>query len=259
MDDLELLAKSLKVITASLKSSLDIVDYLVEEKILKNAIGSIFEDSTQELKCTIACFHLGDEIRGYGDDILESMKKDKCYDLATFFKQLLSHVFPASGSTLYLKYHDLKQGDSTIVEFSRTMQIICEHMGIPLESQKYKFVLGLNNEEIRRASFRVGIEEYTFQELMQYTVSIENNLVFEKQTNKVKDKNSQGVRLDLGGSSKYSKLALQEGLVRGKCYNCLVAFHPCTSCPHKFCKFCKKSNEEVKHWSLACPKRTKKL
>ena len=155
MDDLESLGKSLKVITTFLKSSVDIVDYLIEEKILKNAIENIFENSTQKLKCTIACFHLGEEIRGYGDDILESMKKDECYDLAIFFKQLLGHVFPASSSTLYLKYHELKQGNSTIVGFARTLQILCENMGIPLESQKYKFIFGLNNEEIRRATYRI--------------------------------------------------------------------------------------------------------
>ena len=66
MDDLELLAKSLKVITISLKSSLDIVDYLIEEKILRNAINSIFEDSTQKLKCTIACFYLGMKLGAMG-------------------------------------------------------------------------------------------------------------------------------------------------------------------------------------------------
>ena len=259
MDDLESLGKSLKVITTFLKSSVDIVDYLVEEKILKNAIENIFETSTQKLKCTIACFHLGEEIRGCGDDILESMKKDECYDLATFFKQLLGHVFPASSSTLYLKYHELKQGNSTIVGFARTLQILCENMGIPLESQKYKFILGLNSEEIRRASYRVDLEGYTFQRLIQYTVSIENNLFFENETKKVKNTNSEGSKLGLGGTSKYSKLALEKGLKHGKCYNCLVAFHPCTSCPHKFCRFCKKSNKEVKHWSLGCSKSPKEI
>ena len=47
-----IIRKILKVITTFLKSSV--------QKILKNAIENISENSTQKLKCTIACFHLGE-------------------------------------------------------------------------------------------------------------------------------------------------------------------------------------------------------
>ena len=76
MTDLSLLGKSSKVISTCLRSSSEIVSYILEENALKNAILFIYGESSPEFQCKVAQIHLGDDISGYALDILSEMRRE---------------------------------------------------------------------------------------------------------------------------------------------------------------------------------------
>ena len=133
----------------------------------RKSIENIFDNEAPKVQCLIACLHLGDYLRGYGDEIFEQMKKDKSYNISLFFSKLFTAVLPAGFSTSYMRYQKLKQDELTITEFSKTLKLLCGVMGFDMETQKYKFIFGLHDKEIRKVLLRVGLEGYTFKGVVQ--------------------------------------------------------------------------------------------
>ena len=255
MEEISLIKRSMKIIKTQLISTSDILGYLKEEKILKNAIINIFGDFSQKIQCTIACFHMEGEdglIRDFGDEILEEMKMNDSYDLLKFLELVYLKVFPANMSTLMLKYEDLRQEDLSIVMFSRDIEILTKRMGLKIENQKYKFIFGLSNTKLKKAMLRNSVEGCSFKKLVHSAIDIEMNLMGENDE-KVEEKIAQSKEVKLEGPAKYFRLAVEKNLKKGLCYNCMTEFHACSKCPVSVCKFCKKDTGKVKHFSLGCP------
>ena len=262
MENIRIVDKSLKVIKTQLKTDSDIIQYMKEQEILKGSITNIFGDFDFEIQCRIAFVHLGENIKDFGLVILDEMRGNGNYDLGDFFSKLFKFVFPASRSTVEVKYKDLAQNDMTILEYAKTCQTVGVAMGLCKGSQNLYFILGLTDREIRKALLRVDVYKYSFQELIRYATGLENRLYPERLGRESTRRSKYGVkesvkeRGDSGAkvSLDYFQLASKKGLKRGLCYNCLTAFHPCTQCPKMKCRFCGKENKEVKHFSLGCPR-----
>ena len=263
MDVIKILDKSLKLITSQLKTESDIIQYRREQEILKGSIDNVFGDFDVEIQCQIAYLHLGENIKDFGLLILNEMRGNGAYDFEEFFARLFKLVFPASQSAMEVKYRDLAQNDMTIGEYAKTFQAVSVAKGMSYTSlrkglQNIEFILGLSDREIRKVLCRVDVTKYSFQELIGYASSLEKYLYLERVGEKPRKRFQQAVegRRDSGAkvSLDYYQLAGKKGLKRGLCYNCLTAFHSCTTCPRTKCQFCGKENKEVKHFSLGCPR-----
>ena len=256
MTDLSLSAKSHKIITTCLKSSSDIVSYILEEKNLKNSISNFYGDCSPEIQCKVAWIHLGDTVSDHSLDILSEMERRVSYDLSLFFVSLFKAIFPASISALDLKYRELKQGSLSIVGYARILRVITEKLGYHLGNQKFKFILGINDQRIKEVLLRADLNLYDLQGLVEYAISLESSLSLSDEL-LAKKEGSKEEKVYV--SKNYFKLAKEKGLKKGLCYNCITQYHSCSSCPLDHCKFCKKKNRDVKHFSLGCSKCPGKL
>ena len=100
------------------------------------------------------------------------MKKSGSYDVDQFFARAFGYIFPASFSTMMLEYDALKQGCLRVTEYARIMRILCEAMEFCLEKERFKFILGLSDKEIR-----ADLTRYEFEGLVRYSASLENTLL----------------------------------------------------------------------------------
>ena len=248
MDARDVLKLSLKAIKFQLRKSEDIVAYLNDERILKRDIRDVFEDVSEELQCRIAYLHLDSNLDSYGSEILHDMKKEQSFSLDLFFSKIFVQLFPAKNTALYVQYRDLSQGEESVVDFARTLRTLCKEMGIPIETQTFKFVLGLKDKDVRDAILRSDMASYNFQGPFDFAVSLGCSLSF-----CVKGREGEVEAGLVQVSKQYYKIAKEKGVKKGVCYNCLEGFHSCAICPFKTCKFCKKKNSVVKHFSLKCP------
>ena len=177
MIDKKVLIESDKTITVFLKSSNCIIDYLSEEKNLKSSVVDIYGDHAPEMQCRIAYRHFGDKVKGYGFEVFEQMKKGGSYDVDQFFARVFGSIFPASFSTMMLEYDAMKQGCLRVTEYARIMRILCEAMEFCLEKERFKFILGLSDKEIRETLLRADLTRYDFEGLVRYSASLENTLL----------------------------------------------------------------------------------
>ena len=55
---------------------------------------------------------------------------------------------------------------------------LCREMGIPIETQTFKFVLGIKDKDVREAILRSDMASYNFQGLVDFAVSLGCSLSF---------------------------------------------------------------------------------
>ena len=138
------------------------------------------------------------------------------------------------------------------MHYARIFKLISGKLGINLETQQFKFILGINDMAIKEVLLRADLTLYDFQGLVKYAISLENSLTLSAgPSTERKVLSEEKVKI----SNNYYKLAKEKGLKKGLCYNCLTQYHPCSSCPIDHCKFCRRKNGDVKHFSLGCEHR----
>ena len=241
---------ALKVIRARITSCYDIIDYLLEEESLRNSILDFYGDLDQRFQCEVALLLVDDVgIQEQARKILEQMDSASNHSLNWFFSQLFGRVFPCSISLLNLEFSTFKQGSLSFSEYGLRFKVLCERLGLELQYQKIRFIQGMTTKRIRDVLLKADLNRYDIQGLIEYAAVLENVAMIDDQG----ENKTSGVST-IAVSTNYFRLAEQKGLRKGLCFNCLIGHHACVSCPSYLCKFCKKPNGQVKHFSLACEK-----
>ena len=282
-----------KVIRIKLTKSDDIIEYLDNMTKMKHQIEDIYYDEDERLKIQIAMNQCEGSVRTDSETVYEKCKEARFFCLEDFFTDLFKLAFPASQSTLAMGFRNIKQGSGTIVDFGRKFRTVIGLLKYDINSYFFKFLEGLQSNELRTAIHRQNLEGMGFDQLVTLAVSINNNLVQEKASSKVffgEEKDGQGS--EMGGarsgvvSSKaerefllwarkleggkeegeeqvfkifdrplrdYLEKARNKGL-DGRCFICFSKSHRSLDCKVKACKFCHKEIKVVKHLSIFCKK-----
>ena len=254
-EELNVLRSATKSIKTRITGCSNIIDYLLEERSLKNSILDFFGDFDVKFQCKVAILLIDDGgIQGLARKIVEQMDSRSSHDLDMFFSQLLEMVFPNSLSFLYVEFSNFKQGSLSISEYGLRFKILCEGLGHKMQYQKIRFIEGIAKKRVRDILLKADLSRYDIQGLMDYAAGLENIALIDE---KGVDETSGVYKIEV--STIHFKLAEQKGLKKGLCFNCFIGHHECFSCPSSLCKFCKKPNGQVKHFSLACVKCPSKL
>merc|ERR1711951_105813 len=169
------------------------------------------------------------------------------WDLGKFFQELFAANWPAPSSTLRLGFDKLTQSyplKGSIHDFSRRLKAYCELMGFELKAQLPKFIEGLTSGAVKAAIRRHNLESMSFEQVVQLTVSVSNNLQSERSTDAVMMIGEEAECYDVGEQvykifdtdvKKYFRVADDKG-VGQRCFQCFSRDHKVANCKKTTCK-----------------------
>ena len=263
----QVLINSTKLIKTVLKSKDDVVNFLENVEMLVESIEEFYGSESDELKVKIALLHMNEEVKIDGDVVFKELKGKETYDLSVFMERLFSLNFPSPWSSLDLAFRELKQGESTIIEYSRRFKLFVKKLDLNLKAQKNRFLVGLKDGRVRESMYKQNLEMLDFDHLVRWCVTLTNNMKLERPNVSVfkgseegeapledRDGGADACMKIMGVSlTKYWDAADKRG-IRGRCFQCFSEQHGATECPLKICKFCERDVKVAQHYSVICPK-----
>ena len=269
----QVLINSTKLIKVTLKSKDDVVEFLENVEMLVQAIQEFYGGESDETKIKIALLHMGSEVKIDGDVVFKELKNEGVYDLKMFMERLFALNFPSPWSSLDLAFRELKQGESTIIEYSRKFRLFVGKLELNLKAQKNRFLAGLRDGRVRQSMYKQNIELLDFDSLVRWCVTLTNNMKLDQPSFNVfkgeerercegertlvvedKDEGLDACMKIMGVSlGQYWKVAEERGVSK-RCFQCFSDKHGATQCPLKICKFCDKEVRVAQHYSVMCPK-----
>ena len=272
----QVLINSQKLVKYILKSKSDVVSFMVDVAMLVESIEEFFGGESEDLKIKISLLHMGDDVRNDADAVYKTLKGAGDYDLKKFMTDLFAINFPAPWSSLDLAYRELRQGDSTIIEYARKFKLFVGKLELNLKAQVNKFLLGLRENQVRSALYKQNLESLDFEAIVRWAVNLTNNMKLERASAGVHfgEETNMGCETSVLESregeneasykimgvpiSEYWKVMDAKG-VKNKCFQCFGEGHGSISCSLKRCKFCDKDTKIAKHYSILCPRCPKDL
>ena len=272
---MKLLMSSTKLIKCILKSGRNIVDYMVEANTLYESIEEFFGGEGEDLKIKVALLHMDEIMRTDADEVYRNLRVVGVYDLKGFMAGLFSLNYPSPWSSLDLAFRSLKQGELSIIDYSRRFKLFVGQLELNLKGQVNKFLLGLKDANLRSSLYKQNLDEMEFDQIVKWAVTLSNNLKVERGMGASV---SSCVEFDLDETclimgemdleyaykvmgvplGTYLKAA-EDKNVKLRCFNCFGSGHGAVECGLKACKFCGKDPKKVKHYSLMCPKCPRNL
>ena len=272
---MKLLMSSTKLIKCILKSGRNIVDYMVEANTLYESIEEFFGGEGEDLKIKVALLHMDEVMRTDADEVYRNLRVVGVYDLKGFMAGLFSLNYPSPWSSLDLAFRGLKQGELSIIDYSRRFKLFVGQLELNLKGQVNKFLLGLKDANLRSSLYKQNLDEMEFDQIVKWAVTLSNNLKVERGMGASV---SACVEFDLDETclvmgemdlecsykvmgvplGNYLRAAEDKG-VKLRCFNCFGSGHGAVECGLKTCKFCEKDPKKVKHYSLMCPKCPRNL
>ena len=261
VNKVRVLCDSQKLIKLTISKSSDVITYITEENALYRAICDFFADQSNEMKCLIANIHLSGHIRATADLIISDMQNNNSYNLELFFRRLFDQICPCSPVVLETTFRDIRQKTGeTIVEYARRFRLLCDKLSRPIQGQLLKFIEGLSDNSMRATLIRYPYSNYSFDELISYTISMKQSV--DSTRGRMGNIDNTHLMEECEASYKvfgkeirfYMEEMDRKKLDRGLCFICFSDKHRAAACPSKYCKFCKGRLEEVKHFSINCGK-----
>ena len=260
-----IISESNKLIDVKMTATDQITDYIESMSLLQRAIRQYYSEESQKVQIMVVMHHLGKKLRQDGNVIYDEFEETGNWDLGVFFQELFSANWPAPSSTLRLGFDKLTQSyplKGSIHDFSRRLKAYCELMGFELKAQLPKFIEGLTSGAVKAAIRRHNLESMSFEQVVQLTVSVSNNLQSERSTDAVMVIGEEADCYDMGEQvykifdtdvKKYFRVADDKG-VGQRCFQCFSRDHKVANCKKTTCKFCSQKSVKVRHYSLLCPR-----
>ena len=261
----KIISESNKLIDVKMVATNEITDYIESMSLLQRAVDQYYSEETQKVQIMVVMHHMDKKLRQDGNVIYDEFMRVGGWDLGKFFQELFAANWPAPSSTLRLGFDKLTQSyplKGSIHDFSRRLRAYCELMGFELKAQLPKFIEGLTSGALRAAIRRHNLESMTFEQVVQLTVSVGNNLQSEKSNESVMvsgegaeypEASEQVFKIFDTDVRKYFRVADEKG-VGQRCFQCFSKDHRVANCKKSSCKFCSQKSVKVRHYSLLCPR-----
>ena len=260
-----IISESNKLIDVKMTSTTEITDYIESMSLLQRAVRQYYSEESQKIQVMVVMHHLDKKLRQDGNVIYDEFEGTRSWDLGVFFQELFAANWPAPSSTLRLGFDKLTQSyplKGWIHDFSRRLKAYCELMGFEMKAQLPKFIDGLTSGALRSAIRRHNLESMSFEQVVQLTVSVSNNLQSEKSTDAVMvvgereechEMSEQVFKIFDTDVKKYFRVADDKN-VGQRCFQCFSKDHRVANCTKTTCKFCSQKSVKVRHYSLLCPR-----